>query len=225
MIDHRCYWCWIIRSYLSAINACDIRVVARNNRCFNWLIRMFFRIPSRLAGCLVGITSKRKVILDARFRCLIASTHVVDDLAAWNLVSRDNWCVNNLSIPVRSSRRYAAFWLIIAFNIRSFGCRRLGWVIWIILIRWSFRARNWITGWVNRNDLAHWLIGNCYRWIWIIRGYLSTINACNIRVVARDNRRLNWFVGMGFLIPSRYISCLIALAGKRIIILDIVLRR
>ena len=98
-----------------------------------------------------------------------------------------------------------------------FICSYLSWIIRISCVSWIWYVWNWITRWINWNDLTNLVIYNFDSDIWIIHSYLLTLNICTtvfihsdislICNVTTDYRNINVVISVAFLSWLAILNC------------------
>ena len=97
------------------------------------------------------------------FKCFTSILVYILDNSFLFCLTVDNRCI--LSWFVRSYT-----WCIchITWDVWSWSLTTLSWILWIIVVLWSWCIWNFVSFWINWNDLTKWFISNLIRNFWLI---------------------------------------------------------
>ena len=121
-------------------------LVILNLSC-SWVINSFTRFT-------------RKLII---FKCCTSILVYIIDNSFLFCLTVDNRCIFSWFV-----RSYT--WCIrhITWDDWSWSLATLSWIFWIVIVLWSWCFRNWISFWINWNDLTKLFICNLIRNFWLI---------------------------------------------------------
>ena len=130
------------------------------------------------------------------FKCCTSILVYVLDNSFLFCLTVDNRCIRSWVI-----RSYT--WCIchITWNYRSWSLATLSWILWIVFVLWSWCTWNFVSFWINRNDLTKWFISNLIRNFWLIWSNCLRSSFLLIGIVMFNNWNYFFAISVTRLIP------------------------
>ena len=205
-IDWICWIMWIIWSYWcftmfqgycpNLINGC---ICVISSSCWELIIHK--NITTILVfldfSCSWVVNSfarfTRNLII---FKCCTSILIYVLDNSFLFCLTVDNRCISSWVI-----RSYT--WCIchITWDDWSWSLATLSWILWIIVVLWSWCTWNWCIGFINWDDLTKWFISNLIRNFWLVWSNCLRSSFLLIGIVMFNNWNCFFTISVIRLIP------------------------